>query len=344
MKILIIGGTKFLGRHLVGAALQNGHEVTLFNRGKIYSDEKIENVEQIHGDRNTDLEKLAERSWDICIDTCGYLPQSVKSSAEFLRDRVNQYVFVSSISAYQTFSQPDFDENAPLAELTEEQKEQFALIDPKGELTGIILREIYGALKVLCEREAETAMLNRVLIVRPGMIVGEFDFTDRVTYWMMRVAQGGEILAPGKPERFVQIIDAHDLAVWIVKMAEENQTGIFNATGKPFQLTFGGLLEKIKNVTNSDAEFTWVDEEFLEKENVAVWSEMPLYLHESDVDWQGFLSANIDRALEKGLRFTTLDDTIRKTLDWRKSTGGELKAGISAERETELLKKWHERQ
>lgn len=344
MKILIIGGTKFLGRHLIDAALQNGHEVTLFNRGKKYSDDKIETVEQIHGDRNTDLERLANRSWDVCIDTCGYLPQSVKASAEFLREKVNQYIFVSSISAYANFRQADFDETAPLAELTVEQKEAFGKIDPQGELTGAVLGEMYGALKVLCEREAETAMPNRVLIVRPGMIVGEFDFTDRVTYWMMRVAQGGEVLAPGKPNRFVQIIDAHDLAAWIVKMAEAGETGIFNATGKPFDLTFGEFLETIKTVTKSDAEFTWVTEEFLEKENVAPWNEMPLYLHESDADSQGLLSANIDKALAKGLQFSDLSETISKTLNWRKTVTGELKAGISAEREAELLAKWHARQ
>ncbi len=339
MKILIIGGTKFLGRHLLHAALQNDHEVALFNRGTKYSAETIEMVEQIHGDRNSDLEKLAGRGFDVCIDTCGYLPQSVKASAEFLRDSVSRYIFVSSISAYASFSRKDFDETAPLAELSDEQRERFEKIDPKGELTGSVLGEMYGALKVLCEREAENAMPNRVLIVRSGLIVGEYDWTDRFSYWVMRAAKGGTIIAPGSPDRFVQFIDGHDLAAWIIKMAEAGENGIFNATGKPFDLTFGALLEKIKNVTQSGAEFTWATEDFLKKENVEAWSEMPLYLHESDADWQGFLSANIDKALAKGLTFRALEDTIRATFNWRRAISDELKAGISTEREAELLEK-----
>jgi len=343
MKILIIGGTKFLGRHLIEAALKNGHEVTLFNRGQ-FSKEEFENVEQIHGDRNFDLGKIADRRFDVCIDTCGYLPQSVKAAAEFLRDAVGQYIFISSISVYRDFREINFDETAPLAELTAEQREKFEKIDVKDELTGVILGEMYGALKVLCEREAEKAMPDRVLKVRPGLIVGEFDWTDRFPYWVMRVAKGGEILAPADPRRFIQFIDARDLAEWIIKMAEENQNGIFNVTGKPFDLTFGRFLEEIKNVTQSDANFTFVSEEFLKDHDVEAWSEMPLYLHESNTDWQGFLSVNIDKALEKGLNFHALDDTIRTTFNWRRSVKDELKAGISVERESELLKKWHERQ
>jgi 2'-hydroxyisoflavone reductase len=340
MQILIIGGTKFLGRHLIDAALKNNHEVTLFNRGN-FSQENIENVEQIQGDRNSDLNKLANRRWDVCLDTCGYLPQSVKASAEFLRDFVNQYAFVSSISAHKNFSQTNFDETAPLAELTEEQAKQLSKIDPKGELTGIVLGEMYGALKVLCEREAEKSLPNRVLIVRSGLIVGKFDRTDRFSYWVMRVANGGEVLAPPNPQRFVQMIDGQDLAEWIIKMAEANENGTYTVTGKPFDLTFGKMLEEIKSVSKSDAEFTWVDEEFLKRENVGAWSEMPLYLHESDEDWRGFLSANIDKALEKGLKFRLLRDTISETSNWRRTKSDALKAGILAEREKELLEKWH---
>jgi 2'-hydroxyisoflavone reductase len=344
MKILIIGGTKFLGRHLIDAALQNNHEVTLFNRGTKYSEDAIETVEQIHGDRNSELEKLAGRNWDVCIDTCGYLPQSVAASAGFLRDAVGQYIFISSISAYADFREQNADETAPLAELSAEQRERFEKIDPRGELTGPVLGDMYGALKVLCEREAETAMPERVLVVRPGLIVGEYDWTDRFSYWVLRAAKGGTILAPGDPNRFVQFIDARDLAGWIVKMAEENQNGIFNATGRPFAVTFRKFLEEIESVTQSDAGFVWVTEDFLTAENVAPWSEMPLYLNESDADWQGFLSANIDKALAKGLELRPLRETIRATLNWRKSIDDELKAGISAEREAELLEKWRARQ
>jgi len=227
--------------------------------------------------------------------------------------------------------------------LTAEQKKQFDRIDPKSELTGASLGEMYGALKVLCEREAEKALPNRVLTVRPGLIAGEFDPTDRFSYWVMRAAKGGKVLAPGNPHGFVQMIDAQDLAGWLVKMAEENENGTFNAAGKPFDLTFERMLEETRSVSQSDAEFVWAGEEFLKRENVAVWSEMPLYLPESDADWQGFFSANIDKALAKGLKFRALRETIRAVLNWRETNADELKAGISDAREAELLKKWREK-
>lgn len=343
MKILIIGGTKFLGRHLIGAAVERGHEVTLFNRGTKYAGEPLENIEQLRGDRNSDLDKLAGRSFDVCIDTCGYLPASVRASAGFLRDSVGQYIFISSMSAYANFREMDFDETAPLAELTAEQNERVAKIDPKGELTGPILGEMYGALKALCEQAAENAMPGRVLVVRSGLIVGQHDWTDRFSYWVMRGARGGEVLAPGSPERFVQFIDGRDLAGWIVRMAEKNRNGIFNVSGKSLDLGFGEFLEEIRSATGSDARFTWVDEEFLKAENVEAWSEMPLYLHESDRDWRGFLVANVDRALGEGLSFRPVRETIRATLEWRKSIPDELKAGLSAEREAALLEKWREK-
>ena len=340
MKILIIGGTKFLGRHLVNAALQNGHEITLFNRGK-FLQEDFANVEQVHGDRNGDLNKLENRCFDVVIDTCGYLPQTVAASAEALKKSVGQYVFVSSISAYQDFNRTNFDETAPLAELNEHQEIKAARIDAKSDINAFVLEDMYGALKVLCEREVEKVFPGRSLIVRSGLIVGEFDSTDRFTYWAMRVAKGGKVLCPGNPNRFVQLIDGRDLAEWIIKMVEENAVGIFHATGKPFDLTMGKLLEEIKTVSGSDAEFVWVSEEFLKREAVKEWSEMPLYLAESSEEVQGFMAANIDKALAKGLRFHSLSDTIRKTIDWRKTKNDELKAGISAERESELLNLQH---
>jgi len=343
MKLLIIGGTKFLGRHLIAAAQGGGHEVTLFNRGR-HSTENFGGVEQIQGDRHSDLDKLSGRNWDAVIDTCGYLPQSVKASAEALKDAAGLYVFVSSISAYADYSRLDFDETATLAELNDEQAEKAAAIDPKSELTGPVLGEMYGALKVLCEREAEKAMPGRVLQVRSGLIVGSFDPTDRFTYWVMRVAKGGEVLAPGAPNRFVQLIDARDLSEWIIKIIEQNAAGIYNVTGKPFELTMQAMLEEIKKTSESDARFTWVSEEFLNQENVGAWGEMPLYLPESSEEMKGFLAANVDKALQTGLEFRPLRETIRDTLNWRKTKTDELKAGIDAEREKELLRKWHERQ
>ncbi len=339
MKILIIGGTKFLGRHLVDAALQNNHEVTLFNRGTKYTEASIPDVEQIHGDRNSDLEKLSGRNWDAVIDTSGYLPQTVEASAEFLKDKVGQYVFISSGSVYPETPEPNYDETTRTAVLSDEQKKEVAKIDPKGALDGKVLGEHYGALKKLCEEAIERVMPNRLLTVRAGMIVGAFDWTDRFNYWVMRIAQGGKILAPGKPEKFVQLIDARDLSEWIIKMVEESVTGIFNVTGKPFELDFGKMVEAIKNATGSDAKFVWADEKFLEENNVQPWSEMPFYLPESFAETRGFMAMNVDTALAKGLKFRPLSDTILDVFNWRKNQDFEMKAGISAEREKELIDK-----
>ena len=338
MNILIIGGTKFLGRHLINAALENDHEVTLFNRGK-FSQEAFENVEQIHGDRNFDLENLGGRSWDAVIDTCGYLPQTVKAAAEFFKDKANQYVFISSGSVYADTSKANYDESTETGKLDAKQKEKFENIDPKQELNGIVLGESYGALKKLCEEAAEKAMPNRVLNVRAGMIVGAFDWTDRFNYWVMRVKKGGEILAPGTPSNFVQLIDARDLSEWVIKMVEENVNGIFNVTSRSFDLTFGKMLEVMKDATGSDAEFVWADDKFLTENNVAPWSEMPFYLPESDKDVRNFLTMNVGKALAKGLKFRPLQDTILDVSKWRKDQDFEMRAGISAERETELLNK-----
>ena len=199
--------------------------------------------------------------------------------------------------------------------------------------------ESYGALKKLCEEAAENAMPNRVLNVRAGMIVGAFDWTDRFNYWVMRVAKGGKVLAPGTPENFVQLIDARDLSDWIIKAIEENVTGIFNVTSKPFELTFGKMLDEMKDATESDAEFIWADENFLAENNVAPWSEMPFYLPESDENARNFLTMNVDKALAKGLKFRPLSETVLEVLKWREKQDFEMKAGISAEREKELIQK-----
>lgn len=342
MKILIIGGTKFLGRHLVSVAKEHNHSVTIFNRGK-HTNEVFDGVEQIQGDRNFDLDKLKNRNWDAVIDTCGFLPKTVKQSAEALKNSVGQYVFISSISAYADFSQPNFDETTPTAKLTPQQQVKLSEIDMKDEINGIVLGEMYGALKVLCEEEAEKVFAKNTLIIRSGLIVGEFDWTDRFSYWVMRVANGGEVLAPGNPKRFIQFIDARDLADWLIKSIENKINGIFNVTGNPNELTMGKFLDEIKSAGKSNAEFTWVSEEFLNRENVAAWNEMPLYLPESDEESKGFLSANTDKALVKGLTFRPLHQTINGVLKWRKNVKDELKAGISFERERELLELWHKR-
>ena len=341
MKILILGGTKFLGRHLVDAARSKNHDITLFNRGQ-FSAEQIPGVESIRGDRHRDLDKLTGRSWDAVIDTSGYLPQSVGMSAAALADSVGRYIFVSSISAYASFERENYDETAPVAQLTDEQKAQVEKIDLTGDITAPVLGEAYGALKAECEKAAENVMPGRAVKVRSGLIVGRFDWTDRFTYWVMRTASGGEVLAPGRPERFVQMIDARDLAEWIVNAAHTGLFGTFNVTGRPFELTMGAMLNEIDAATDGEATFTWVPADFLEREGVQAWNEMPLYLPETDDSARGFQSANIDKALAAGLNFRPFADTVRETHAWRASEKFEMRAGIDRAREQELLRKWHE--
>jgi 2'-hydroxyisoflavone reductase len=219
------------------------------------------------------LEKLADANFDAVIDTSGYLPQTVETSAKFFKDKVKQYVFISSGSVYP--------ETPKTAKLNEEQLKEISKIDPTGEMNGRTLGEHYGALKKLCEETPERIMPHRVLSVRAGMIVGAFDWTDRFTYWVMRVAKGGTILAPGTAENPVQMIDTQDLSEWIIGMIERGENGIFNVTGKPFEINFGTMLEAIKSATESDAKFIWADEKFFEENNVQSWNEMPFYLPES---------------------------------------------------------------
>ena len=236
MKLLVLGGTRFVGRHLVTAALVRGHEVTLFNRGRhratIPSD-PLSNVETIHGDRDHNLHSLQGRRWDAVVDTSGYLPRTVRASAEVLSQLVDSYVFISSQSVYADVSVVGVDESAPLSTLTSEQLEQANAIDSSGETSAVTYGKMYGGLKALCEQAVEQTFPGRALIIRPGLIVGPDDYTDRFTYWAERVARGGEVLAPGRPDRYVQFIDVRDLAAWTVSVIERNETGVYNATGLP---------------------------------------------------------------------------------------------------------------
>lgn len=340
MKLLIIGGTRFVGRHLVAAALERGHEVTLFNRGTQSS--PFADVETIAGDRNKDLDKLQGRRWDTVVDTCGYLPRNVKATAERLSGSVERYVFISSQSAYADVSVPGVVETAPLRTLTSEQLDRAYAIDTAGQPS---YAELYGGLKALCEQAVEEVMPNRVLIVRPGLIVGPYDYTDRFTYWVVRVARGGEVLAPGRPARPVQFIDARDLAEWIVLMTEGGSAGVYNANRLPNTLTMQDVLDECKSSANSDAVFTWAAEQFLREEKVAAWSEMPLWLPEEEApQLQGFMFVNCDKAFAADLRIRPLNETISDTLAWANDELRDtaLKAGIDSTREQELLCKWHE--
>lgn len=328
MRLLVLGGTRFLGRHIVEAARQAGHEVTLFNRGRTAPD-LFPDVETRIGDRDGGLAALEAGAWDACVDTCGYVPRLVGDSARLLAGRVTRYVFISSISVYADFSPPGPDEDSPVA----------ALDDPTlEEVTG----ETYGGLKALCERAVEAALPDRGLVVRPGLIVGPHDPTDRFTYWPVRVAAGGAVLAPGGPGAPTQVIDARDLAAWIVRACEDGLTGVFNATGPAAPLTLGELLDACRAVTGSDAEFTWVDEAFLRESEVTPFTELPCWVPAAT---QGMLRADVRAVFAAGLECRPLADTIRDTLAWRRPSleAAPLKAGLAPEREAVLLRAWRAR-
>jgi 2'-hydroxyisoflavone reductase len=326
MDVLILGGTGFLGRHLVEAALGEGHRVTLFNRG--FTEPGLcPEVEKIGGDREVDLSALRGRSWDAVIDTCGYVPRVVRASAGLLAGAVDHYTFVSSISVYSDDIAPGADEEAPVRELQDPMVE---------EVTG----ETYGGLKALCELAAEQEMTGRVLNVRPGLISGPHDPTDRFTYWPRRIAAGGEVLAPDHKERRMQYIDVRDLAAWIVKMSEETRTGTYNATGPDYELQMGRLLEECKALGGAGADIVWVSEDFLVEKGVEPFTELPLWVPR---EYAAMLAIDCSRAIETGLTFRPLAETIEDVLDWDRARAADREpaAGLRPEREQELLRAWH---
>jgi len=344
VELLILGGTRFLGHHLVKAALTHDHQVTLFNRGRHDADTSP-NVEIIHGDRNGGLANLSGHYWDAAIDTCGYTPHLVRASAEILADTVKHYTFISSLSVYADHSFSGVNETAPVATLTNEQLKEAEAIDVSGNVSAVTYGAMYGALKALSEQAAEETLPNRVLVVRPGLIVGSYDYTDRFTYWAVRVARGGEVLTPGRPIRYVQFIDVRDLAEWIVRMIEHGQTGTYNANGQPGALTMEIMLEECRIVSKSDAHFTWVSDRFLMKENVVPWTEMPLWIPEEDAPHlKGFMSVDCSKAVAAGLTLRPLSETIEDTLTWHAThcSDTKLQAGIKPEEEQQLLQKWHQ--
>ncbi len=325
MEILIIGGTRFLGKALVEAALVRGHQVSLFNRGQT-NPGWFPEVEKLHGDRNQDLSALNGRSWQAVIDTCAYFPRQVQSLLEVLDGRIKHYTFISSISVYADFSQPGLDEKSPLATIPDPAIEE-------------ITNETYGALKALCEQAAESRLPGQSLVLRPGLIVGPFDPSDRFTYWPVRVARGGEVLAPF-PDWNTQVIDVRDLAEWNIRLVEQGVVGILNATGPAEPLSFRSLLETCRQVSRSQASFTWVEPEFLLNNGAAPWSELPLWLPGEEN--AGADQVSIQRALEQGLVFRPIETTVRDTLAWESTRPADhpWRAGLSAEKEAELLQAW----
>jgi 2'-hydroxyisoflavone reductase len=331
MRILVLGGTAFLGPELVEAARSRGHVLTLFNRGKT-NPGLFPDVEKLHGDRDGKLDALRGRGWDAVIDTSGYVPRIVRASAELLAPAVERYLFVSTISAYAETIPPGSDETAPLA----------VAPDPKSE----DVRAHYGALKALCEKAAEAAMPGRVSVVRPGLIVGPGDPTDRFTYWPVRLARGGEALAPGDGRDPVQVVDVRDLAAWMIRLVERRDAGTYNAAGPAGALDMAGLLKACGRASASPAALTWVPWPFLEKRKVEPWSDMPVWIP-SGTEGSGMASVSNARAVARGLRFRPVADTARDALAWWRALPEErrakLRAGISPEREREVLAAWRAR-
>lgn len=332
MNILIIGGSRFLGRHLADSALTRGNQVTLFNRGKT-DPNLFPQLEAIIGDREYDIVKLTQagRVWDAVIDTCGYIPRIVHESAIGLERSVGRYVFISSISVYphSSLHKIGIDESDPVDKLKNESIE---------EITG----ETYGPLKALCEKTVLDLYGERGLVVRPGLIVGPNDPTDRFTYWPVRIAKGGDVLAPEKPEVAVQIIDVRDLSEFIIKLIESNASGIYNVTGPDYELTFGTLLETCKRVSGSNANIRWAPVEFLNQNKVEAWSDMPVWVPDNEEN-AGFSRVNVSKAILAGVEFRPLTDTVRDTIAWAgtRPPEHEWRAGLKPEREQELLKLLH---
>lgn len=340
LRILILGGTGFTGPFQVAYAMARGHKVTVFNRGKTKRGELPEGVEKLVGDRNGQLDALKGRQWDVVIDNPTSLPVWVRDAAEVLKGNVERYVFISTISVYGDGKKPN-DETAELA--------KYEGADAMKETRETLIAsefKLYGPLKALAEAEAEKWFPKKTLVIRPGLIVGPGDQTDRFTYWPVRIDRGGEVLAPGEPSDPVQFIDARDIAEWTIRMVEKGATGIYNATGPEKPLPVGEMLSGIKAALKSDAKFTWANVEFLAEHNVSPWSDMPVWVPPSGEEG-GLGRTSIAKALAAGLTFRSLADTARDTLAYFKSLPAErqakLQAGLSPEREAEVLAAWHKK-
>ena len=315
MKLLVLGGTQFLGRAVVEAALEHGHEVTLFNRGAT-NPELFPEVEKVRGDRAVD--PIPSGQWDAVVDTWDGVPGVVQISAEALRDSVGLYLFVSSISVYKNFREGPSEESERV-KLGEEHPS-----------------ENYGPLKALCEDVVTEVYDGRALIVRPGLIVGPYDPTGRFTYWPHRVARGGEFIVPAPAGWQVQFVDARDLGAWMVDLCERRESCAFNATDPG--VSWSELVESCLRVTGSDGQPAWIDRDWLAEQGVGEWMELPMWLHDSEL--VGMLRADVSRALAAGLTFRPLDDTVRGTLEHAEMTDD---AGLRPERERELLEAWRGR-
>jgi len=334
LRILILGGTRFIGVHLTQLALRRGHRVSLFNRGKS-NPTLFPGVEHLQGDRDGRLEALEGHSWDAVIDDSGYVPRHVRLSAELLAPHVQRYVYISSISAYASFAKP-LDEDSPLATMADTSIEK-------------LNADTYGPLKALCEQAVQTALPHRTLILRPHIVVGPDDTTDRFTCWPARAARGGELLAPGTPATHTQFIDARDLARFALDGIERELTGTFNMAAPPGTFTFGDLVSTSIRAANAlahprpPARAVWVSADFLTQQKVDP-DDLPLWFPMTGPQ-AAVAEVSAARAMAAGLTITPLALTVRDTLVWHlKRPEAErihLKAGLDPVREAALLAAWH---
>jgi 2'-hydroxyisoflavone reductase len=343
LRLLILGGTGFTGPFQVRYAVARGHEVTVFNRGRRQA-ELPASVIQLQGDRNDDLTALRGKSWDVVIDNPTTLPFWVRDSASLLKDSANRYVFISTISAYAAHDTPGMDEAAPTARY-EGSKDPLTL--SMDDLMGNM--SLFGPLKALSEQEAEKWFPGRTTVIRPGLIVGPGDQSDRFSYWPLRIRRGGEIIAPGTGRDAIQFIDARDLAEWTIRLVEQNVTGVFNATGPRPTLTMAEMLGGIRGALpgNQEVRLTWIPADFLSTHGVRAWSHLPVWMAPTP-EMAGFSAVSIRRALDAGLTFRPLADTVDATLAWFDAQSEErrnapLRAGLAPEREAEVLATWHAR-
>lgn len=323
-RLLVLGGTVFLGRAVVEAALAHGDEVTLLTRGQT-NPELFPEAERLRGDRERgEISALGGRTWDAVVDTSAYVPRVVRESARLLVDAVGHYVFVSSISAYRFGMPAGFDETSPLVELEDPSVEE-------------VRNDTYGGLKVLCERAVEAAFPGRCTHVRAAVVVGPHDPTGRFTYWAHRLARGGEVLLPGPPERPVQFVDVRDAAEWILHAAAERRSGAFTVARRP--CSFADLVDAAAPLAERPVEPVWVDDDFLAEHDVGPWLELPLWIPRAS-EARHVLEADVGRAVGAGLRSRPLDDVVRGALEAAELVPG---VGLEPERERELLRLWHGR-
>lgn len=321
MRLLVLGGTVFLGRHLVSAALKAGHQVTTLNRGTHALLEQSK-VEKLIANREVDLSLLAGRCFDAVIDTCGYNPETVRYSLEVLRGLVGTYIFISTVSVYGDFSKIGISEDDPIKETQAGQQGS------------------YGSLKADCEMLMQELMPENSLIVRPGLIAGPYDYTDRFTYWPARFARGGKILVPEWSNRYVQFIDVRDLASWLVKLAETHTKGIYLATGPNERLTMEAFFDACEQtVGDNNCQLVRAEDYVLEKAEVEPWTELPFWIPASQRNFAGVMRFDRSKSLAAGLNCRPINATIADTLAWDKTRDPSIPrlAGLSQEKEEILL-------